>query len=97
MFIITHATLYAISILTRIITLIYTGLSLVCRCPSGTKRVRVTVPEQELLIRCYQEKGGQSWEEVLEHVRDRLDSLPFYHLTIEFYMKQDDQPAIKRI
>ena len=72
-------------------------ISLGSSCPSGKKRVRVTVPEQELLIRCYEEKGGQSWEEVLEQVRDSLDSLPFNRPTVEFYMEQDDRPAIKFI
>ena len=75
----------------------YTDVPLGSPYPSRNKRVRVTVPEQELRIRCYEVKGGQSLEEVLEHVRGNIGSLPFNHPVVEFYIKQDDQPAIKRV
>ena len=75
----------------------YTDVPLGSSYPSRTKRVRVTVPEQELRIRCYEVKGRQSLEEVLEHVRGNLGSRPFNHPVVEFYIEQDDQPAIKRV
>lgn len=61
------------------------------------KRARITNPERELVLRCYNEKNGQSWEDILEHVRDNLDSLPFSSPAVEFYMEKDSKQAINRM
>jgi len=49
------------------------------------------------VLRCYEEKSGESWSNVLQHVQANLDCLPLSSPVVEFYFEQESQTAINRI
>lgn len=49
-----------------------------------------------MVRRCYEEKSGQSWENVLQHVQKNLDYLPLSSPVVDFYLEQDSQQAVNR-